>query len=54
MVKVDLLPGASDTKGRLVAVAVSTSIFVEGLTARALVILLEDLLASAMDVEERL
>jgi hypothetical protein len=54
MVKVDLLPGASDTEGRLVAVGVSTSVFVEGLTARTLVTLLEDLLASALDVEERL
>jgi hypothetical protein len=54
MVKVDLLPGAGDTEGRLVAVAVSTCVFVEGLTARTLVTIMEDLLASAVDVFERL
>jgi hypothetical protein len=54
MVRVDLLPGAGDTEGRLVAVAVSTCVFVEGLTARALVTIVEDLLASWEDVFERL
>jgi hypothetical protein len=54
MVKVDLLPGAGDTEGRLVAVAVSICVFVEGLTARVLVTIVEDLLASYEDVFERL
>jgi hypothetical protein len=54
MVRVDLVAGGGDTEGRLVAVGLSTMAFVEGLTARVLVTLLEDLLASALDVFERL
>jgi hypothetical protein len=54
MVRVDLVAGGGDTEGRLVALGVSTTAFVEGLTPRALVTLLEDLLASYEDVFERL
>jgi hypothetical protein len=53
-VKVDLLPCSGDTEGRLVTVAGSACVFVEGMTARALVTLLEDLLASAEDIFEGL
>jgi hypothetical protein len=51
---VDLDPGGSDTEGRLVAVGVSVCVPAEGLTLRALVALLEDRIASAMDVKELL
>jgi hypothetical protein len=52
MMKVDLLPGEGEDEGRLLAVAISTCVFVEGLTARALVTLLEDLSMSARLVSE--
>jgi hypothetical protein len=54
MVKVDLFPGTYDDDGRLTALAVSTTAFVEGLAARTLAALLEGLIASAEDVEDRL
>jgi hypothetical protein len=54
MVRVDLVGGAGDTEGRLVAVCVSTTASIEGLTPRVLVTLLEDLLANYEDVFERL
>jgi hypothetical protein len=52
MMKVDLLPGEDENKGRVMAVAISACVFVEGLTARALVTLLEDLSMSARLVSE--
>jgi hypothetical protein len=54
MVRVDLVAGGGDTEGRIVAVGMSVCIFVEGLTPRALVTLLQDLIASGEDVEDRL
>jgi hypothetical protein len=54
MVRVDLFHGAADADERITALAVSTTTFVEVLTARTLVALLEDLIASSEDVEERL
>jgi hypothetical protein len=53
-VKVDLLAVAGKDEGLVVAGSVSTAVFVEGLTARVLLTLLEDLRESAVFVLERL
>jgi hypothetical protein len=53
-VKVDILPGGEENEGLLVAGSVSTAVFFEGLTARVLLTLLEDLRTSAVLVLERL
>jgi hypothetical protein len=54
MVKLDLFHGEDEHKRPFMADAVVARAFVEGLTPRALVALLEDLIASGDDVEDRL
>jgi hypothetical protein len=54
MVKVELVPAEDEDKGLLIAVVVAARAYVEGLTHRVLVTLLEDLPQSGRRVSKRL